>query len=432
MKEKIISILAKQKNISGFRAVISKIHSAEMFFVKTRMDMNRAKDVTHTLLTVYKDFEEDGKKYRGSADVKISPTMTDVEIIKKIEEAVFAAGFVKNEWYPLAKPSEQTPFTVSSTFDTEDLTGELLKIREAVYKKRDTKAELNSAEFFIDNTEVQIINSEGVDIRYKKYKSFIEVITNCAAGKEDVEIYGDASFGSESGKLIDEIVTTQLKETEERAFAQKAKHLDSVNVIITNKTVASFFDFYISQSSASMVYSKSSQAKLNENFQGSKIKGDKITITLIPNLHNSPQSEPYDTDGLLLKEHTLFKDGVLKTYHGSVRYSHYLNVEPTGNIQNFEVAAGSKTEAELKQNPYLEILTFSDFFQDAVTGDFGGEFRLARYFDGKEIHIVNNGSVSGNMFEVQKEFFFTKERTHYPGYLGPKSILIPNMEVLGE
>ncbi len=432
MKEKIISILKNQKNISGYRMVISSDHSSEMFFVKTRMDMNRAKRVTHAVLTVYKDFEENGKKYRGSADVKIPPTMTTAEITKKIEDAAFAAGFVKNEWYPLAKPSAEKPFIVSSTFDTEDLNPEILKIQNAIYKRRDSKAEINSAEIFIHNVDVQIINSEGVDIQYKKYNGFIEVITNCSLGKEAVEIYGDASFASESGKLIDEMISNQLKETEERSIAQKAKHIDSINVIITNKAVASFFEFYIEQTSAGLVYTKSSRAELGKNFQGADIKGDAVNIKLVPNLPNSPASSPYDSDGFPLKEHTLFENGVVKTYHGSLRYSHYLGVEPTGSIGNFEVAAGTKTEAELKKEPYLEILTFSDFFQDAITGDFGGEFRLARYFDGKEIHIVNNGSISGNMFEAQREFFFTKERTQHSSYLGPKSVVIPNMEVLGE
>ncbi|UTC97964.1 modulator protein [Treponema denticola] len=431
MKDKIISIL-KNKNIDGYRLVLTKIKSGEMFLVRDKMDMNRAKNVLHTSLTVYKDFEEAGKKYRGSADVNLSPTMDEEEINKKIEEAAFAAQFVKNEWYPLSRPSSEKPFSISSSFDTENLNEELVKIQKAIYKKRDTKAEINSTEIFIDNMEVQIVNSEGVDVRFKKYKGYIEVITDCSIGKEEVEIYGDNSFSTESEKLIDNMVSEQLKETEERALAEKAKHLKSVNVIITNTAAASFFDFYISQASASMVYTKSSAAKLGENFQGSRVKGDKVNIKLVPNMAGSPYSAPYDGDGFLLKEHELYKDGIVKTYHGSIKFAHYLNVEPTGNIVNFEVGAGAKTEADLKKEPYVEILTFSDFFQDEVTGDFGGEFRLARYFDGKALHIINNGSISGNMFDAQKEFYFSKERVQHSNYFGPKSIMIPNMEVLGD
>ncbi|PIE98778.1 MAG: modulator protein [Treponema sp.] len=432
MKDKIISLIQKEKNISGYRLITSKTKSAEMFFIKEKLDMNRAKDVLHASLTVYRDFEENGKKYRGSSTVKISPTMSETEISEKIADAVFAAQFVKNEWYPLAKPTTEKAFKVKSSFDTDDLNSEAVKVKNAIYKNRKTKAKLNSAEIFISNIEVQIVNSEGVDINFKSYNGFIEVITNCSIGTEDVEIYGDNSFASESEKLISEMISEQLRETEERANAKKAKHLNSVNVIITNKAVASFFRFYISQTSASMVYKKSSRAKIGENFQGENIKGDKLNIKLIPNMPNSPMSAPYDSDGLLLKEHTLLNNGVVKTFHGAIRFSHYLGVEPTGSIFNFEVEPGKLSETELKKEPYVEILTFSDFFNDPVTGDFGGEFRLARYFDGEKIHIINNGSISGNIFDAQKEFYFSKERTQHTSYLGPKSILIPNMEVLGE
>ena len=53
MKDKIISIL-KNKNIDGYRLVLTKIRSGEMFLVRDKMDMNRAKNVLHTSLTVYK------------------------------------------------------------------------------------------------------------------------------------------------------------------------------------------------------------------------------------------------------------------------------------------------------------------------------------------------------------------------------------------
>ena len=45
MKDKIISILKNKKNIDGYRLVLTKIRSGEMFLVRDKMDMNRAKNV---------------------------------------------------------------------------------------------------------------------------------------------------------------------------------------------------------------------------------------------------------------------------------------------------------------------------------------------------------------------------------------------------
>lgn len=65
--------------------------------------MDRAKNVHHFSLTVYKDFEEEGNKYKGSSTTNIYPTMGDRELEKAIDDAAFAAQFDKNPYYPLVK-----------------------------------------------------------------------------------------------------------------------------------------------------------------------------------------------------------------------------------------------------------------------------------------------------------------------------------------
>ena len=384
MKDKIISILKNKKSIDGYRLVLTKIRSGEMFLVRDKMDMNRAKNVLHTSLTVYKDFEEAGKKYRGSADVSLSPTMDEEEINKKIEEAAFAAQFVKNEWYPLSRPSSEKPFSLSFSFDTENLNEELVKIQKAIYKKRDTKAEINSTEIFIDNMEVQIVNSEGVDVRFKKYNGYIEVITDCSIGKEEVEIYGDNSFSTESEKLIDNMVSEQLKETEERALAEKAKHLKSVNVIITNTAAASFFDFYISQASASMVYTKSSAAKLGENFQGSGVKGDKVNIDGI-NLDNNLITGQYNIKEKKLDLKASLSEKHLEKYYGGkdLGYILYGQIDVKGVAGKIKAIANGRATNFEKNLPDLayNIEYNADNYSDGIASIKGLDIIDRKYGD---------------------------------------------------
>ena len=61
MKEKIVKLLKENKDLSSYSIVLSNTVSKEAFFVKDKLDMNRGKEVFHVLLTVYKDFELDGK-----------------------------------------------------------------------------------------------------------------------------------------------------------------------------------------------------------------------------------------------------------------------------------------------------------------------------------------------------------------------------------
>ena len=434
IKERIKTLLKENSELSAYSFVLNKITSKEAFFVKDKLDMNRAKDVLQTNVTVYKDFEASGKKYRGSAMFKVSPQDSDDVIRGKIKDAIFAAGFVKNEWYPLPTPSSKkvsnaTSTTLSSPFAS------LLKMQQAIYSEQNIcnaspTAQVNSSEFFSTNSLIHIVNSEGVDVSFSLQKNEVEVITD-AKGDEDVEIYGYEVQGEVSQDALKKNLQEQLMHTSWRAIAKKASHIPSINVVLTGDSVAKFFQFYKNQTSSLTVYSGQSRAKIGENFQG-EVKGDKISITLDPFMKGSPHSAPYDTSGLVLEKVTIFENGVVKTYHGSQRYAHYLNIQPTGSIENMDVSAGSLSyEKDMKDKPYVEILMFSDFFMDQTTGNFGGEFRLAKWFDGKNTHIITSGSIQGNMFSVQGNMFFSKEIMQKSEYKGPKAVLLPNMEIVG-
>ena len=434
IKERTLTLLKEAPDISAYSFVISQETSKEAFFVKDKLDMNRSKDVFHTRLTIYKDFEADGKKYRGSAVCKISPQDTDDVIKHKIKDALFAAGFVKNEWYPIPKPSASQGTSSTSSDSLPSPFESLLKMQKAIYSeermsKESPPAYVNSAEFFVTNSFVEVVNSEGVDVSFAIQKNEVEVITD-AKGDEDVEIYGYEAQGEISEDALKERLQEQLTETSWRAVAKKASHIPSINIILKGDSVAKFFQFYKTQTSSSIVYSGQSRAKIGENFQGD-VKGDKVSITLDPLMKGSPNPTNYDTSGLPLEKVTIFDEGVVKTYHGDSRFAHYLQIKPTGIIENMDVSAGSLSYENMKAKPYVEILMFSDFFMDQTTGNFGGEFRLARWFDGKDMHIITAGSIQGNMFSVQGNMFLSKEIIQKSEYRGPKAVLLPDMEIVG-
>ncbi|MGP1437682.1 MAG: metallopeptidase TldD-related protein [Treponema sp.] len=429
MKEKIIKLLKENRDLSAYSIVFSNTVSKEVFFVKDKLDMNRGKEVFHVLLTVYKDFELEGKKYRGSASCKISPQDDEAVICQKITDSVFAAGFVKNDWYPLPKAINGT-CSEGKQLQAKALLDSIVKMKNCVYAKNETQANINSVEFFASSSFIEVINSEGVDVCFIENKNETEVITD-AKGTEEVEIYGYEAYGDINEASLKETVEEQLKNTQERAIAKKAEHIDSINVILRGSAVSSFFGFYTTQASSINVYTGQSRAKIGENFQG-EVKGDSISISLEPNMENAVHAASYDTEGNYLKRTVLYDAGVVSTYHGNLRYAHYLGIEATGTIANTEVKAGTLSyQQDMKAKPYVEILMFSDFFMDATTGNFGGEFRLARYFDGKEVHIITGGSISGNMFKVQSEMYFSKELMSKDSYKGPKAVFLPNMEIVG-
>ncbi len=432
MLDRIKEILHNHKEISGYKICETKIQSNELFFIKKNVDMDRAKSVHHFLLTVYVDFTEGGVEYKGSSVTSIHPTMNDTEIDIAIREAAFAAKFVKNPYYPLVKPATSHQMLSDSAFAGESLPYWMNKLTKAIYKNDIyEKGGINSCEIFLDRIETRIVNSEGVDVTEVSYRSMVEFITTWKEEGDEIELYRRIDCSDFDEELLVKEVSNMIAICRERAIASPTPALKTASVILTREAVMDFFSFYYSKSDAASVYNQSSIWKVGDQVQGTQVKGDLITVSLDPFMKNSTHSESFDEDGYALSPVSLIENGELKRYIADTRYAYYLGVEPTGKIGNIIVKSGSKSEEELKKEPYLMATAFSDFTVDTMTGDFCGEIRLAWYFDGTTTIPVAGGSITGNINELQNEMYLSKERRKDNNFDGPSMILLKNVTVAG-
>lgn len=432
MLDRIIRLIEVNKNIDGYKIVENKVESSELFFIKKSLDMDRAKNVHNFLVTVYKDFEEDGNKYKGSSTTHIHPTMNDEEIEKTLNDGVFAARFVKNPYYPLVKDKHVKGTTESSSFAGESLPYWMNEITKAIYKNDiHQKGGINSCEIFLNKVYTHIVNSEGIDAESENYEGVVEFITTWKEDKEEVELFRCIKFSEFEPEALAKEVEEMITICREKAVAKNTPLLQKCPVILTDEAVKKFFSFYHYKSSASAVYSKGSTWKVGDRVQGDNVKGDLVNMSLDPFMKNSTLSGSFDEDGFPLEAVSIIEEGVLKKYMANMRYAHYLDIEATGSINNIIVTGGSKTVEELKDGPYLEAAAFSDFSVDTMTGDFGGEIRLARYFDGKNIIPVTGGSISGNINELHGEIFLSREIQKENNFEGPKAIKLMNVTIAG-
>jgi predicted Zn-dependent protease len=432
MLELIKEILMEQKELSGYKIRETEVHSNELFFIKKNVDMDRAKRVHHFNVTVYVDFIEEGVKYKGSSMTNIHPTMNRKEIEKAIKEAAFAAGFVKNPYYPLVKPARSHAVLPESTFAEATLPYWMNEITKAIYKNDIyEKGGINSCEIFLDKTVTRIVNSEGVDVTEEDYRCMVEFITTWKEDGEEIELYRCIDCSDFDAELLADEVKNMIEICKEKAIASSTPALKTSTVILTREAVKDFFAYYYSKSNASSVYNRSSTWRVGDRIQGDVVKGDRINLTLDPFLKNSTNSEAYDAEGFPVKSVKIIDNGVLKQYAADNRYAHYLEVEPTGNIGNVVIESGSRTIKELKKEPHLMTAAFSDFTVDVMTGDFCGEIRLAWYFDGATTVPVTGGSVTGNIAELQHELYLSKERQKDNNFEGPAMVLLRNVTVSG-
>ncbi len=426
MIDKILNVLKTYKNID-YKITEVKKTRLENYFVKKEREMDRFVDTKHIYLGIYKVFEEDGEKYRGSASAEIHPTMSDSEISKCIDDAIFGAGFVKNKFYPLVSEKQEPFGEIKSELENVDFKTILNRLEKAFYSNDNkTNGFLNYSEFFISKLDYRIINSKGVDVSFTKYRIFIETSATWNENNKEVEFCEAFTFSGCDEKFISESVERLLDSAKLKTTASNMPKISDADILLKGECLKNFFSYFYANSSAANVYTGQSTFKIGESLQSG---GDKISMSLNPFLKGSTASSLYDDDGFALKNQEIIKDGVLQKYWGDVRFSHYLNVEPMGNISNFEISGGTYSVDELRQGKYLELISFSDFHMDSVTGDFGSEIRLGFYCDGQSKIAVTGGSISGNIKNVLDALKMSKETAQFNNFVGPEMISVRNVSI---
>lgn len=427
-----IKNLLEKSEADAYKIVEVKTSSEELFFVKKDLDTERTKDVAHFKVTVYKDFEENGVKYKGSSSFDVHPTMKEEEIRKVIDDGIYAAGFVKNEYYELPEKSQDNVKEITSKFLSMELSKWMPKLAQALYlNDTEERGGINSAEIFLDKNYKRIVMSNGTDASFESYSGMIEFITTWKE-TEEIELYKMLTFSDYDPKYISDSVKEMISLAKERAKACETVNSGKYKIILKGEPVKEVLSYYAYASSADAVYNKISNYRIGASIQGENVKGDKINLKLDPYLKNSVHSAPFDNDGIVLKNVSVIEDGKLKTYHGDFKNSYYLKNKPTGKIGNFVVSSGSKSISDMEKEPYLELVTFSDFQMDPVTGNFGGEIRLGWYFDGKTTIPVTGGSLSGNIKDIYSNMYLSKELQSQDGFVGPEAIEMFDMIVAGK
>lgn len=428
----IIEGVLKECNISQYKIIETGTTSCEMFFIKKALDLSRGKEVTHYTVTVYKDFVDNGKKYKGSSQVNIHPTMNREEIKSAILNAALACNFIKNEYYEINVKNIKKQYNCNSNFKEKEMCQWMSDLTKALYKG-DTKEKgwINSSEIFLNNTYTRIITCNGVDEYYEGFDGMIEFITNWKE-KEEVELYKSLKFSDYDEGLISNATEEMLYLSKQRAMADTTVTSGNYDVIFNGSSVKTLLSYYYEKAKAEAIYNGTSDLKIGQNIQGESVTGDKLSIMLEPELKGSTLSYPCDSDGVELKKTCLYENGILNNYIGDIRHSYYLGVEPTGNIMNYVVSAGSHNYNDMKNGKYVELTTFSDFQIDSITGDFGGEIRLGWYHDGSTIIPITGGSVSGNIKDFHNNMIFSKEVQQINNFKGPKALKMFKVSIAGK
>lgn len=399
----------------------------EFYFIRHRLDQNRARDTEHIHLTVYKRFGEGEQQFLGSASAELAPTATREEAEKLIRTLLGEAELVRNPVYSLNPPRKGEDKS-AQPIDLKAIAGDFIRAMRSV---EETEGEdINSYELFTDAVSRRFVSSTGIDVTDVYPASMAEVVVNARREAHEIELYRMYRSGSCDAAGLKANVEETLRFGRDKLVAEKTPALDKCDVVFTTDDALEIYNYFIDRVSAGMIFQHISDCEIGKRVCEDK-GGDSLTVMALCELENSSHNGAYDAEGAPVRDLCLIRDSVTENLYGSRMFSQYLGIEDSFIPGNFAVEGGKAAADELRGGKYLEIVEFSDFQVSPMNGDIAGEIRLGYLHDGDKVTVVEGGSVSGTMRELGGTMRFSKELKQYNNYRIPALTRLYGVSITG-
>lgn len=416
----IIACLKANKKIGGYELTTTNKDSRELFYVLKHLEINRAVKTTTQVVEVYAS----DKKTTGSSLVVVTAADDKKSLTKKIVAAYKKALAAKNNYYPLAKKTNNISDKAELKLDLNDIASNVAKavFKADVYKD----GWINSTEIFVSKFKKEFINSNGVKHITNSFKIEVECIPTWAnAKKEEFELYKFYETSAIDYKAITQEVNEILNLAKDRSVALKVKDVKipkDVKILVKND----MRDKLVENICVDLSY-RSKFTKTNHYEIKDIISNNKFDLTMKGEIKGCSDSKKFDNHGVALGSKKIVSKGIAKDNFGDIQFGHYLGVKDiTGSFAVCELKADG---VEYKKDKHIIVETFSSPQLEENSGYWGGEVRLARYFDGNKYIPLTGFSISGNIYEDMKNMEFSKETAISSGYKGPKYFIFKGISI---
>ena len=424
MTEKIIEKLQKL-GCDAWEITETGTRGWEFYFIRHRLDQNRAVHVRDIRVNVYRKLE--GGAQIGEAGGGISPTASEEEIDRALAEFYDRASLVSNPAYKL----NDAPIDIPEQLEKVDLaaiSGDFIRAMREVKERAD--ADVNSYEIFVKEIDRSYRNSNGVAYRCVYPRSQIEVVVNARNADKEIEIYRFFEGGTCNAEKLKADVQSAMDYGRDRLRAEPTPETAPMDVVFSTADALEIYDFFRNRMMADMKYRQFSDWEPGQPVS-SEFAGDRLSLEVLPALPNSSRNYPVDEEGAVIRARYLIRDGFAEEYWGSRQYSQYLGLSESSLAHNIRISGGTKTAEEIRSGDFLEVVEFSVFQVDEVGCNFAGEIRLGYLHRGGEVKVVTGGSISGDMREAVKTMTFAKETVQYDTKEIPAATRLKNVNITG-
>ena len=419
-KSQIIKCLkAHSSKISAYEVKIHHKDSRELFYVLDHLEINRAVKTETDVITVYIS-EGDTT---GSSTISVTAADNEKSLNRKIKQAISQARAARNKFYPLQAKDENIKAEKPKILDLNQIA---CKAAEAVMAA-DTYKDgwINSTEIFVSRFDDEFINSNGVHHHSESFRIEIECIPTWSNNGEEFELYKFYESNKIDYKQITNEIAEILQSARDRAEARTLKEVelpDDLMVMIKGEMLEGIVFGLANELNYRSLYMKE-----NHYDKGDRISDTGFDLTMKGQISGCARSREYDGHGTVLGRCKIIDDGVAKNNYGDIRFGFYLAEEKiTGDLPLCEVKADG---IEVKRRPHLIIDSFSSPQYESDSGYWGGEVRLARYYDGKKYIPLTGFSIAGTIYDDIRSVKFSREQVTTPAYKGPEYMIFTGLKI---
>lgn len=438
MLNKIIDALNAHKDVSAWtvRHIVSQ--GVQVYAVPKEIESQRnVGSESYKVDVLSNTAGPDGSPAIGSGDVTILP---DDDIKAAINQAALVASLVANPLHSIPRPADFPDVPLVDDALKKDPAFAMATLMNDIRSTagKDSKVRLTAAECFGDISTTHLVNSKGIDVQQESTRVAAEFVLQTK--KDDIET---ESFVEMTRRRIADIHPVDEIERRSRytldLLEAKAPPTRQGTVILRNDVLATFMagdtvngSVLQTQGSAASKYAKISSWEIGKSVFKGEVKGDPLNVWANRCIPYGIGSNRFDNEGLPAQRIELIKDNNLLAFSANQRYAEYLNIPATGSFGGVELPPGKMSASSLLEGPYIEIIQFSWFNPDPVTGDFATEIRLGYIVENGVRKPFKGGVLIGNYLEALADVHWSAETGFFGNYLGPHTARFNNLKVSGD
>ena len=276
-----------------------------------------------------------------------------------------------------------------------------------------------------------LLTSEGIDITEEYPTATLDVVINARKDTREIELFRLLSFGSCDADLLKKDLNQLLRFGRDRLRAVPTPNLGTAAIVLSTDAALAVYGYFLDNLNAAYLVRGVSRFEIGKPI-AEECEGDRITLKAVRTLPGSPCNFACDAEGAPVRDAFLIKDGVPEKFVGNRMFSQYLGLDDSFSVTNYRVSGGTKTAEEIREGEFLEIVEFSDFQVDSMTGDIFGEIRLAYYHDGNgDVYPVTGGSVSGSPLDNLGHMYMTRETRRFENAEIPCATRLSKVTIAG-